>query len=200
MMLNLTRRLPSFWLVSLMGFFLAGCSLVSIDEKTRYRDAEGYFEPTLLTQIKAGETSKTWLIQHFGRPWFSEVDGLTGYPDEVGIHTWRFEREQQKSTRVLLLLRSRKTSQHYEYLHVVTEGESVKRAWQDDLSTVDIRRLMAAIGYRKTKARVQASQQPMAEPSLPTIKTETVPPPASLVVEDTPAPETQEKTPPEAPE
>lgn len=144
-------RFSSFCLFSLMVLALAGCSIISVDQKTRYRDAEGYFEPTLLTRIQPGETSLTWLTQHFGRPWYSEADGLEGYPEEVGVHTWRFAREQQKNTRVLLLFNSRKTDLQYEYLHVAAEGDIVKRAWKDELATVDIRRLMAAMGYRKVK-------------------------------------------------
>lgn len=145
------RHFRVIFMVTLTGLFLAGCSIISVDQKIRYRDAEGYFDPSLLTQIKPGETSHTWLIKHFGRPWYSEVDGLKDYPEEVGIHTWRFERERQKSTRILLLFSSRKTHQQYEYLHVATEGDMVKRAWRDELATVDIRRLMAAMGYRKVK-------------------------------------------------
>lgn len=201
---NSFSRLRSLCFVSLLGVFLAGCSFVSIDQKTRYRDAEGYFEPALLEQIKAEETSHTWLIKHFGQPWFSEVDGLEGYPEGVGIHTWRFEREQQKSTRVFLLFTSRKLNQQYEYLHVVTEGDMVKRAWRDDLATVDIRRLMAAMGYRKVQEHTSAAPAAPVQPesvAAPAQDTDSVPPPASLVVEDVPPPKPAEaeKAPAEPP-
>lgn len=165
---------------------LAACSVVSVDQKIRYRDAEGYFETNLLEQIKPGETSQTWLIKHFGRPWFSEVEGLEGYPVEVGIHTWRFARELQKSTRVLLLFRSRKLNQQYEYLHVVTDGDTVKRAWRDELATVDIHRLMAAMGYRKAHVEAHKSPEESKPAAASSAEAEAVPPPTSLVVEDVP--------------
>lgn len=191
-----SHRICTLWLLSLLTLMLAACSVVNVDQKTRYRDAEGYFEPNLLEQIKPGETSQTWLSKHFGRPWFSEVEGLEGYPLEVGIHTWRFEREQQKSTRVLLLFSSRKLNHQYEYLHVVTEGDTVKRAWRDEVSTVDIPRLMAAMGYQK--ARIESGNAPAEwQPITPAAKTEAVPTPTSLEVKDVPAkePEPADKAP-----
>lgn len=174
-------RLWLTWLFGLTGVLLAGCSFVSVDQKTRYRDAEGYFEPNLLEQIKAGETSRTWLNKHFGRPWFSEAEGLAEYPSDVRIDTWRFAREQQKSTRVLLLFSSRKLDQQYEYLHVVSEGDTVMRTWRDELATVDIHRLMAAMGYPRSRANTEVTT-----PAGSAADTEMVPPPADLVVEDVP--------------
>lgn len=171
--------LPSLWLMTLL--MLTACSIVSVDQKTRYRDAEGYFESSLLEQIDARKTSKTWLIKHFGRPWLSEAEGLEGYPEDVGVHTWRFERERQKNTRVLLLFRSRSLDQQHEFLHVVTEGDTVMRAWRDDLANVDIGRLMAAMGYRKTASKPpEVHRAPDPTPDLP----DGIAPPASLVVED----------------
>ena len=197
MALEASRRFRTLWLMTVLGLMLAACSVVSVDQKTRYRDAEGYFEPNLLEQIKPGETSQTWLVKHFGHPWFSEVDGLEGYPVEVGIHTWRFERELQKSTRVLLLFRSRKLNQQYEYLHVVTDGDTVKRSWRDELATVDIRRLMAAMGYRKAQVEAHTAPEESKPTAASSAEAEAVPPPTSLVVEDVPPkePESTEKAP-----
>jgi hypothetical protein len=177
---------------------LTACSIVSVDQKTRYRDAEGYFEPTLFEQIKTGETSRTWLSKHFGRPWFSEVDGLAEYPPNVHIDTWRFAREQQKNTRVFLLFRSRKLEQQYEYLHVVSEDDTVMRVWRDELATVDIHRLMAAMGYPRNRAAVKSSSmtaEPLAAHPGPDVKTDPVPPPADLVVEDVSRKEPAQATP-----
>lgn len=206
--------LRALLLVAVLSALVSGCSLVSIDSKTRYRDAEGYFEPHLLDQIKPGETSSDWMRDHFGRLWLTEVDALVGYPEDLSIDTWRFERERQKSTRVFLLFRSRKLDQQYEYLHTVTEGDTVVRAWRDDLDTVDTRRLLSAMGYSKMnvgdKAGVQRYMSPMEKPAaanaldqpfLPTTmqdpppaeaeaasseQVQSVPPPAALKVEDVP--------------
>lgn len=176
-----TRRLRAFWFAGLMSFCLIGCSFISVDRHTRYRDAEGYFESTLLDAIKVGETSQSWLLAHFGRPSYSEVDALAGYPAEVQINTWRFEREQQKNTRVFLLYRSRNLDQQYEYLHVVSEGDKVMRAWRDASQTVDTPRLMAAMGY--AKVRLEEEKPAVEIPAAPAA-VQSVPPPASLNVED----------------
>ena len=184
MNLETPRRFCALWLLSVVGFLLTACSFVSVEQKTRYRDAEGYFEPNLLEQIKAGETSQSWLVKHFGRPWFSEVDGLENYPKDVGIHTWRFERQLQKSTRVLLLFRSRKLEHQYEYLHVVTEDDTVKRAWRDELATVDIVRLMAAMGYQKAQVKVRVAPEDLKSASTESSEAGAVPLPTSLVAED----------------
>jgi hypothetical protein len=193
-----TRRRRTLWLVGLMSCCLLSCSFVTVDQQTRYRDAEGYFEPRLLESIKVGETSRTWLLAHFGRPWYSEVDALVGYPTEVQIDSWRFEREQQKNTRVFLLFRSRNLAQQYEYLHVVSEGDTVKRAWRDVAQTVDTPRLMAAMGYRKTRATIEerrveppaATPQPEAAPEPAAVQS--VPAPASLTVQDVSSPATSQ--------
>ena len=192
MNLDCIRWPRALWLAGIL--ILSGCSVVSVDQRTRYRDAEGYFDASMLEQIKVGETSHSWVVTHFGRPWYREVEALTGYPDNVQINTWRFEREQQKNTRVLLLLRSRKLEQQYEYLHVVSEGDKVMRVWRDAAVTVDAPRLMAAMGYAK-KAVVEDRQvvpapgevpSPVAPVENPAVQS--VPPPASLSVEDVVAP------------
>lgn len=192
MNLDCIRWPRALWLAGIL--ILSGCSVVSVDQRTRYRDAEGYFDASMLEQIKVGETSHSWVVTHFGRPWYREVEALTGYPDNVQINTWRFEREQQKNTRVLLLLRSRKLEQQYEYLHVVSEGDKVMRVWRDASVTVDAPRLMAAMGYPKT-AVVEDRQvvpapgeilSPVAPVENPAVQS--VPPPATLSVEDVVAP------------
>jgi hypothetical protein len=193
MNLDVIRWPRVLWLAGVL--ILSGCSIVSVDQRTRYRDAEGYFDVSMLEQIKVGETSHSWVVAHFGRPWYREVEALTGYPEDVQINTWRFEREQQKNTRVLVLFRSRKLEQQFEYLHVVSEGDKVMRAWRDAAVTVDAPRLMAAMGYAK-KAVVEERQvvpteevetpSPVAPVENPAVQS--VPAPASLSVEDVVAP------------
>lgn len=192
MNLDVIRWPRALWLAGVL--ILSGCSIVSVDQRTRYRDAEGYFDVSMLEQIKVGETSHSWVVTHFGRPWYREVEALTGYPEDVQINTWRFEREQQKNTRVLVLFRSRKLEQQFEYLHVVSEGDKVMRAWRDAAVTVDAPRLMAAMGYAK-KAVVEERQvvpaavetpAPVAPVENPAVQS--VPAPASLSVEDVVAP------------
>lgn len=192
MNLDCIRWPRALWLAGIL--VLSGCSVISVDQRTRYRDAEGYFDVSMLEQIKVGETSHSWVVTHFGRPWYREVEALTGYPEDVQINTWRFEREQQKNTRVLLLFRSRKLEQQYEYLHLVSEGDKVMRVWRDAAVTVDAPRLMAAMGYAK-KAVVEDRQvlpapgevlSPAAPVENPAVQS--VPPPASLSVEDVVAP------------
>lgn len=192
MNLDCIRWPRALWLAGIL--VLSGCSVISVDQRTRYRDAEGYFDVSMLEQIKVGETSHSWVVTHFGRPWYREVEALTGYPEDVQINTWRFEREQQKNTRVLLLFRSRKLEQQYEYLHLVSEGDKVMRVWRDAAVTVDAPRLMAAMGYAK-KAVVEDRQvlpapgevlSPVAPVENPAVQS--VPPPASLSVEDVVAP------------
>jgi len=137
----------------------------------------------MLEQIKVGETSHSWVVTRFGRPWYREVEALTGYPVDVQINTWRFEREHQKNTRVLVLFRSRKLEQQFEYLHVVSEGDKVMRAWRDAAVTVDTSRLMAAMGYSKKAVVEERQVVPVENPAA-----QNVPPPATLSVEDVVAP------------
>lgn len=192
MNLDCIRWPRALWLAGIL--VLSGCSVISVDQRTRYRDAEGYFDVSMLEQIKVGETSHSWVVTHFGRPWYREVEALTGYPEDVQINTWRFEREQQKNTRVLLLFRSRKLEQQYEYLHLVSEGDKVMRVWRDAAVTVDAPRLMAAMGYAK-KAVVEdrqavpaAVENPSSAAPVENPAVQSVPPPASLSVEDVAAP------------
>lgn len=181
MNLDVIRWPRALWLAGVL--ILSGCSIVSVDQRTRYRDAEGYFDVSMLEQIKVGETSHSWVVTHFGRPWYREVEALTGYPEDVQINTWRFEREQQKNTRVLVLFRSRKLEQQFEYLHVVSEGDKVMRAWRDAAVTVDTSRLMAAMGYSKKAVVEERQVVPVENPAA-----QNVPPPATLSVEDVVAP------------
>jgi hypothetical protein len=181
MNLDVIRWPRALWLAGVL--VLSGCSIVSVDQRTRYRDAEGYFDVSMLEQIKVGETSHSWVVTHFGRPWYREVEALTGYPEDVQINTWRFEREQQKNTRVLVLFRSRKLEQQFEYLHVVSEGDKVMRAWRDAAVTVDTSRLMAAMGYPKKAVVEERQVVPVENPAA-----QSVPPPATLSVEGVVAP------------
>jgi hypothetical protein len=181
MNLDVIRWPRALWLAGVL--ILSGCSIVSVDQRTRYRDAEGYFDVSMLEQIKVGETSHSWVVTHFGRPWYREVEALTGYPEDVQINTWRFEREQQKNTRVLVLFRSRKLEQQFEYLHVVSEGDKVMRAWRDAAVTVDTSRLMAAMGYSKKAVVEERQVLPVENPAA-----QSAPPPATLSVEDVVAP------------
>jgi hypothetical protein len=181
MNLDVIRWPRALWLAGVL--ILSGCSIVSVDQRTRYRDAEGYFDVSMLEQIKVGETSHSWVVTHFGRPWYREVEALTGYPEDVQINTWRFEREQQKNTRVLVLFRSRKLEQQFEYLHVVSEGDKVMRAWRDAAVTVDTSRLMAAMGYPKKAVVEERQVVPVENPAA-----QSVPPPATLSVEGVVAP------------
>lgn len=131
---------------------LAGCSLIFVEHKTRYRDAEGYFETDLLTQIRLLQTTGTWVREHFGSPWSVSGGAAYEYPEELQINTWRFQREKQKVTRVFLIFRSRHLSEQYEYLHVITDNDIVVRAWRDELETVDVPRIMTALGYKRVRA------------------------------------------------
>lgn len=155
-----------YLLVFLTSCLMTSCSFVSVDNKTRYRDAEGYFDPALLQQIQAGETTAAWLHKHFGRPWSSENGLAEEYLANVQLSTWRFERERQKNTRVFLLFRSRNLSEQNEYLHVVTEDHIVVRAWRDELESVDVRRIMASLGYERfpPPATKPVDPQPTAAP------------------------------------
>lgn len=133
----------------LTAALLGGCSLVSIDSKTRYSDASGFFDPRLLDQIQPDETTRDWLRQHFGEPLFVDRDFTNPLvaAQSVQIDTWRFVRHQQKNTRVFLLFSSRKRHEDSEYLHVVLADNKVVKAWRDTLETVDTRRIMGALGY-----------------------------------------------------
>lgn len=150
----------------------AGCSLISVDQKHRYRDSEGYFEPKLLEQIRPGQTSAAWLRGHFGAPRMEH--DLAQYPENVQLSTWRFTHERQKETRVFLLLRSRNWIEDHDYLHVVTENDLVVRTWTDERENVDVDKVMSVLGYKR-----------VGSPPMPAEET-AVPPPAQLIVEDVP--------------
>jgi hypothetical protein len=128
---------------------LGGCSLVSIDSKTRYSDASGYFDAKLLDQIKPDETSGVWLRQHFGDPLFVDRGFMNPMvpAEQVQIETWRFMQHRQSNTSVFLLFRARSRYEESEYLHAVLANDLVVTAWRDTLESVDTPRVMGSLGY-----------------------------------------------------
>lgn len=158
----MNKRAGLFLLAAILG----GCSLISVDNKTRYSDASGFFDAALLGQIKAGETSGEWMHQHFGDPLFVDQGFINpAAPTEpVSIETWRFVRHQQKNTSVFLLFRSRSRADESEYLHTVLANDLVVKAWRDTLETVDTRRVMANLGYTPVNPPVTAAPAAAAAP------------------------------------
>jgi|GEM_PF-2080435 len=180
---NLNRTI-GFLMVALLG----GCSLVSIDSKTRYSDASGFFESRLLDEIRPDETTRDWLHQHFGEPLFVDRDfnNPMAATEQVQIETWRFVRYQQKNTRVFLLFSSRKRHEDSEYLHVVLADNRVVKAWRDRLETVDTRRVMGVLGYAPV-ATQSAKPRDVTAPPVADAQLQAeggVPPPAALEVQD----------------
>lgn len=176
----------------LAAVFLGGCSLISIDNKTRYSDASGYFDPRLLDQIQPDETTGDWLRQHFGEPLFVDRDFTNPMVADqpVQIETWQFVRQQQKNTRIFLLFSSRKRHEDSEYLHVVLADNKVIKAWRDTFESVDTRRVMGALGYtpvmsETAEAEVAAADEPRLKESVEVVPpAEGVPPEAALEVKD----------------
>lgn len=154
----------------LAAVLLGGCSLISIDNKTRYSDASGYFDPRLLDQIQPDATTREWLRQHFGEPLFADRDFTNPMVanQPVQIETWQFVRQQQKNTRVFLLFSSRKRHEDSEYLHVVLADNKVVKAWRDTFETVDTRRVMGALGYTPVNSQTaptevaESAEKPLA--------------------------------------
>ena len=153
----------------LMSILLGSCSLISVDKKTRYSDASGFFDAALLDQIKADETSGVWMRQHFGDPLFVDQGFMNPMVPEqqVEIDTWRFVRHQQKSTSVFLLFRSRSRDEDSEYLHAVLADDRVVKAWRDTLETVDTRRVMGTLGYAPVSQPAPPDAAAAAEPAPP---------------------------------
>lgn len=184
-----------FLLFAAGAAFSSGC--VSVDKKTRYRDAEGHFDSQLLMQIQPGETTGNWLEAHFGEPLFVDsgfVDKrLVDKPDlaaaeDVQISTWRFVRQRQKNTRVFLVFHSRNRQEADEYLHVVLEDDKVIKAWRDEFARVDIKRVMSALGYssRAVDAPVSPPLPAAAGLPVPPQAEPTAAPPSALVPSNPP--------------
>jgi hypothetical protein len=148
------KRIASLLLVCLLG----GCALISVDNKIRYRDASGFFDPRLLAQIQPETTTGEWLRQHFGDPLFVDGDYINPMVagESVEIDTWHFLRYRQKNTRVFLLFKSRKRVEESEYLHVVLANDRVVKAWRDTFETVDTRRVMRVLGYKPAPTEAAA--------------------------------------------
>ena len=187
----------------LMILVLGGCSLVSVDRRVRYSDAEGYFDPRLLEQIEPGQTTRDWLHAHFGEPLFLDegLEDPTAAGRQIEIATWGFVRQQQKNPRVFLLFRSRNLQEAAEYLHVVLEEGLVVKVWRDQLETVDTRRVISTLGYQprslqggRTEEVPAAVAPPVGLPSGPSTpppaEAGVVPPADPVVTEDIFAPST----------
>ncbi len=130
------------WLLLLAGvWLLQGCSLFNVSSASYYRDGEGRFNSDVFESIEPHATTNAWLKQHFGKPfWVDKAE------HDVAIHTWQFARERHKRKDVLLVLRYRSVREDVEYLHVVTQNDVVIKHWLDRYASVDVDRVIYALG------------------------------------------------------
>jgi len=128
-----------FWLC--LGWFLNACS---VSQTTYYQDGEGRFSEKMIDSITPEQTSRTWLMQQFGSPFW--VDQA---PNEVEIATWPITKQVYKQRSLLVVFRIRKMKENSQYLHVVMQKGTVVKHWLDYDSDVDVPRVTYVLGLDK---------------------------------------------------
>ncbi len=151
-----TRGIKGFLGLLACSWVLTACSLVSMSKTTYYRDKEGRFSTQVFDNITPNQTSNTWLLQQFGKPlWVDKVD------HGVAVSTWQFAREQHKRRDLLLLFSHRSTHEESEFLHVISQNDTVVKSWVDAHQHVDVQRVVYYMGLEKPQTP-KPQPQPMS--------------------------------------
>ncbi len=116
-----------FLAVSLM------CSACAVSDRIVLEDAEGVVPKSFFETVRKNKTKKDWLIKNLGPAHQSE-----SYPENIEVLTYHFKRTRYRKASALLLLNFHGSEGRSENYHVLLCGGVVKKAWFDELMSVQL--------------------------------------------------------------